>query len=303
MAREAETGVPVTRLCLLLEVNRRGYYRWLAQRQTPPTPRQQEREDLTGAIALLFFRNHERPGRRPMQILLRQAGFSASLGRIDRLMRGLGLQARRGRRWRHRGGKPGPSPALTAHITNHCLDATRTRDFQSTVPGRKTVGDITTLPTGDGPQYLATVLDLATRRVVGWATATAQDTTLTVRALSHARTQNLLVPDAIFHSDRGTQYTSHPFQQHCATLTVTQSMGATGVCYDNAVAEAFFAALKGDLRSELRPTTPAAEVQTWLAQWIDEWYNTQRPHSANHGLPPTTAWDRLVRAQSTVTDP
>ena len=171
---------------------------------------QQERQELALVIALLFQVHHQRPGRRPMQVLLQDAGYPCSLGRVDRLMRDLGLQARRGRKRRH-SPQPGPSPLLTAHITNHCLGADGQRDFASVQPGTRTVGDITRVPTGDGPVFLATVLDLATRRILGWAIAPSPDSDLTRQALSHARDRQVLAPEAIFHSDRGTPYTSHDF--------------------------------------------------------------------------------------------
>lgn len=303
MAREAVSSVPITRLCQVLEVSRRGYYRWVLRQQAPPTATQQGRLELAGAIRLLFHRYHERPGRRPMQGLLAQHGYPASVGRIDRLMRELGLQARRGRKKRLRVATPGPTPGLTATIRNHCLDADGHRDFGSTTPGSKVVGDITHLPTGDGPHYLATVLDLATRRVIGWAVAPVQDTTLTSTVLTQARQQGFLRADAIFHSDRGPQYTSHPFQALCGSLRVTQSLGATGVCADNAAAEAFFATLKGDLRSELSPAATAAAVLSWLQSWIEDWYNRRRPHRANAGQPPVTAWERLIQEKAAVSDP
>lgn len=290
----------MTLLCTLLGVSRAGFYRWQQRQTAGPTPRETSRVVLALWLVLLFLDHQERPGRRPMQVLLAQQGIHASLGRIDRVMRALGLEARRGRKWRRRRGKTGPSPALLARIGNQCQDATGQRDFTSTEPGQKAVGDITKLATGDGAQYLAVVVDLATRLVMSWATSPVQDTALTTAVLTQARDQGLLAVDAIFHSDRGTQYTSHPFQDHCQHLTVTQSMGATGVCYDNAAAESFFASLKADFRSELGTTTPAAEVQAWLQQWIEDWYNTRRPHSANDGLPPATAWDQLLIAQSAV---
>jgi transposase InsO family protein len=281
----------VLRCCALLGISRSRYYRWQAGKDAPPSPRQQEREEVAWRIAFLFHAHRERPGRRPMQHLLAAQGVHASLGRIDRLMRALGLQARRGRS-RRQTPRSGPSPALTAHITNHCLDADGNRTFTSTAPGHQTVGDITRILTAEEPCYLATVIDQATRRVVGWATATTQDTALTSSALTDARTRELLARSAIFHSDRGTQYTSHPFQAQCAALEVTQSMGATGVCWDNAVAESFFATLKGDLRSELPGTPPTAVLLVWLHTWIEDWYNDRRPHSTNGGLPPTVAWEQ-----------
>lgn len=300
MAEEATPTRPVIRLCAALGLSRAGFYRWQDRQTAGPGPREASRIVLALWLVLLFVEHHERPGRRPMQALLAAQGIQASLGRIDRVMRALGLQARRGRKWRQRRGKPGPSPALTAHITNHCQDETGRQDFTSTEPGTKTVGDITKLATGEGAQYLAMVLDLATRRVLGWELDAVQDTALTATVLHQASDQGLLLPEAIFHSDRGPQYTSHPFQGHCETFPITQSMGATGVCYDNAVAEAFFASLKADLRSELAPTASVAEVRAWLQAWIEDWYNTRRPHTANDGLPPAMAWERLLTAHSAV---
>jgi transposase InsO family protein len=273
----------------LLGVSRSSHYRWRQRATRAPTPTQQHRAQVAAAITMLFLAHRQRPGRRPMQHLLAAAGYPASLGRIDRLMRTLGLQARRGRTRRLRPRIPGPSPALTATITNHCLDAAGHRDFTSAQPGTKTVGDITKLPTSNGPLFLATVLDLATRRVLGWATSAVPDTALVLQALTSA--QPLLAPGAVFHSDRGSPYTSHLFQHHCTASAVTQSLGTTGTCYDNAVAEAFFATLKGDARTELGPSVTTAEALAWLGTWIEEWYNPYRPHSANGGLPPLAAWN------------
>lgn len=245
MAAEASPRIPLTRLCALLHVPRSGYSRWRAGPDAPPSRRQQERQELALVIVLLFSRPTANVMaadrcRRCWRPLLAWPG--------DRLMREVGLQARRGRK-RRQSRRPGPSPARTAHITNHCLAPDGTRDFASTQPGTRTVGDITRLPTTDGPVFLAST----------------QDTDLTRQALSHARDRRLVAAEAIFHSDRGTQYTSLAFQAHCAALTVTQSMGATGACFDHAVAESFFATLKADFGSELAPTRTAAQVQDWIA--------------------------------------
>ncbi len=301
MAAAASPRVPLTRLCALLHVPRSGDYRWRAGPDAAPSRRQQERQEVALVIGLLVQAHRQRPGRRPMQALLATAGYPCSLGRVDRLMRELGLQARRGRK-RRQAQRPGPSPALPAHITNHCLAPDGPRDFASTQPGTRTVGDITRLPTTDGPVFLATVLDLATRRALGGALASTQDTDLTRQALSHARDRRLLAAAASFDSDRGTQDTRLAFPAHCAALTVTHSMGATGVCFDNAVAESFFATLKADFGSEVSPTTPPAQVQDGIAAYLEEWYNERRPHTTNAGLPPTAAWNRLVTRQSAVSD-
>jgi transposase InsO family protein len=112
-------------------------------------------------------------------------------------------------------------------------------------------------------------------------------------ALAMARAEGRLADGAIFHSDHGTQYTSHAFAACCAQLAVRQSMGRTGVCYDNAVAEAFFATLKGDLGHGRRFAT-RTEARCAVVASIEGWYNRQRPHSHNAGQPPLIAWDQAT---------
>lgn len=286
---------------MLVGISRSRFYRWQHDAARPEGVRAQQNGVLATLILLLFQAHHERPGRRPMQTLLDTAGMHASRGRIDRIMRRLGLQARRGRKYRMRR-KSGPSAARFAQFQNRCLTPTGHRDFTSSQPGAKTVGDITHLRTADGPLYLATVTDLATRRVLGWSMAPVQDTRLAIEALRQARMRGLLLPTPVFHSDRGPQYTSDPFQQFCLQEGITQSMGATGVCFDNAVSESLFATIKGDQVSELSTTASAASVRAWVEAYLETWYNDRRPHTANAGLPPTAAWHQLCNAQATVSE-
>lgn len=131
--------------------------------------------------------------------------------------------------------------ARTEHIKNHMLDSQGKRDFTATVPGTRLVGDITYLKTGSGWLYVATVIDLATRMVVGWSMDSNMRTPLVINALAMARDHGCLYPEgAIFHSDRGLQYTSEQFQTWCAGNKITQSMGLTGVCWDNGSRGEFF---------------------------------------------------------------
>lgn len=136
------------------------------------------------------------------------------------------------------------------------------------------------------------VLDLATRAVTGWALRPTLHTELVSAALSMAHVHQQLGPAAIFHSDRGTQYTSAAFQRQCAALGVTQSMGATGVCWDNAVAESFFATLKSDLVAEVGTFATHRDARAWVVRYIEGWYNRRRPHTWNHGSPPLVAWEQ-----------
>lgn len=289
MAEEAAT-YPVTMMCRALRINRTGYYRW-KDRQTAAVPaRTQRHRQLTAAIVTRFAAAHERVGRRPMRHLLAQDGIRCSPGLVHRIMAEQGLVARRRRAWR-RTTRRDPA-ARTAHITNQCLGADGQRSFHSAHPGAVTVGDITYLPTREGWVYLAVVLDLATRAVIGWALRPTLHTEVVSAALTMAQQQGQLNPAAIFHSDRGTQYTSHTFQAQCAALGVTQSMGATGVCWDNAVAESFFATLKCDLVAEVGTFATRQDARTWIVRYIEGWYNRRRPHSRNAGLPPLVAWDQ-----------
>jgi transposase InsO family protein len=173
------------------------------------------------------------------------------------------------------------------------VDADGRRDFTSTVPGTRTVGDLTYIPTEQGWTYLYTVLDLATRAVIGWSLQDAPTRVGAIAALTMARARGRLAEGAIFHSDHGTQYTSRAFRACCAELDVRQSMGRTGVCYDNAVAEAFFATLKGDLGHGRRYAT-RTEARGEIVTYIESWYNRRRPHSHNTGQPPLIAWDQAT---------
>ena len=289
MAKEAAT-YPVTMMCEVLGLPRGSYYRWNAQRTAPPPPRVQRHADLTQAIIAKFAETNQRVGRRPMRHLLAADGIHCSAGTVHTIMAEQHLVARRKRAWKRTTVRD--PAARTAHIHNHCLDGAHQRSFQSAVPGTKTVGDITYLPTQEGWLYLAVVIDLATRAVIGWALRPTQHTELIMAALSMARQHGYLAEGAIFHSDRGSQYTSHWFQDRCAELTVIQSMGATGVCWDNAVAESFFATLKSDLAAEVGTFPSRAAARSWIVRYIEGWYNRRRPHSVTDGLAPMVALER-----------
>jgi putative transposase len=292
LVAEEATTYPVTLMCQLLDLNRTSYYRWRERQTAPPTTRQQRRQQLTAAIVSRFAAAHERVGRRPMRQLLAQDGIGCAPGTVHRIMAEQGLVARR-RRAGRRTTTRDPA-ARTAHIRNHCLDATGQRCFTSAQPGTRTVGDITYLPTRDGWLYLAVVLDRATRAVVGWAVRPTLHTALVSSALAMAHQHGRLAPNAIFHSDRGSQYTAQAFQDHCAAVGITQSMGATGVCWDNAVAEAFFATLKTDLAVEVGTFATHQEARAWVIRYIEGWYNRRRPHAWNDGVAPLVAWQQAA---------
>jgi len=222
-----------------------------------------------------------------MRHLLAAQDIPCSPGLVHRIMAEQGLVAQRRRAWK-RTTRRDPA-ARTPHIQNHCQDASGQRCFMSAQPGTKTVGDITYLPTREGWLYLAVVLDLATRAVVGWALRPSLHTDLVSSALTMARQHGHVAAGTIFHSDRGSQYTATAFQDQCAALGITQSMGATGVCWDNAVAEAFFATLKTDLAVEVGIFASHQAARQWTSPYIEGWYNRRRPHSWNNGAAPLVA--------------
>ena len=169
------------------------------------------------------------------------------------------------------------------------LDEHGKRDFAAVVPRIRLVGDTTYLKTGSGWLYLATIIELSTRMVVGWSMSSNMRTPLIIGAMAMARTHGRQAADGVFfHTGRGVQYTSGDFQKWCAGNNVTQSMGLTGVCWDISVVENFFSHLKTKVYHHFNfPNHLSA--RTAVVEYIESWYNRRRPHSNNQGLPPARA--------------
>jgi transposase InsO family protein len=158
------------------------------------------------------------------------------------------------------------------------------------VPGTHLVGDITYLKTGEGWLYLATVIDLTTRMVIGWQMADHMRTSLVGDALMMAHRTGLVAGGAVFHSDRGSVYTSADYTRLAGSFDVRLSVGRTGVCWDNAVAEAFFASLKNEMFHLAKwPTNTRASIR--VAEYIEVYYNRSRPHSTLQYRTPVEAWN------------
>ncbi|CAI7977278.1 transposase [Frankia sp. Hr75.2] len=183
-------------------------------------------------------------------------------------MRRAGLEACQPRAYR-RTTIPSQAPPPADHVR---------RDFTATRPGEKLVGDITYIRTGEGWLYLATVIDLYSRKVVGWSMANHMRTELIIDAFTMAASRTTLTPNATFHSDRGAQYTSDAYHRVLKCHGARPSVGATGVCWDNSAAESFFGTLKNELvYRDTYPTRRAA--RTAIAEYIEVFYNRQRLHS------------------------
>lgn len=265
---------PVKVLCRVCGVSRSAFYDWKAR---PPSQHALDDEMLAREIEAVWEASGRAYGAPRVWRWLKDQGFAVARKRVARLM------AERG--WRGRGPK-----RRWVRTTVQDSKATPAKDlvngdFTATAPGELLVGDITYLPTWEGWLYLATVIDVYSRRVVGWSIADHMRADLVCDALRMANTTRGGLDGAIFHSDRGSQYTSGDYQELCARLGVTRSMGRTGVCWDNALAESFFATLKNELiYTRAWPTRKGCRLA--VMEWIEGFYNRRRMHSSIGYLTP-----------------
>ncbi len=272
-------------MCRLLGVPRSSFYAWLDQADAV-TATAARRAQYTKLVKAAFKAQRRRAGCRTIAALLNAAGHPCSVGFVAAIMRENGLVAVQPRAYK-RTTVPGENPKPATDLIK--------RDFApGGVPGARLVGDITYLRTDQGWLYLATVIDLATRMVIGYQLADHMRTTLVTDALRHAINSGRVRPDAIFHSDRGSQYTSHDFAGFCEKNKIRRSIGRTGVCWDNAVAETFFAALKNEMYY-LQTWHTRAHATAAVTEYIDVFYNRIRAHSTlGYRTPARALLDLLV---------
>lgn len=260
----------VSTLCRVIGASRRGFYAWL--HGAPARDRRQAGQaELEGHVDRLFSANRCIYGSKRIHAALRREGRRHSERRVARTMRTLGLSARRGRKAAPRTTQSGhglaPSPNLLG------------RRFEADRPDRIWLGDITYVPTGEGWLYLATVKDMATRGIVGWAMADHLRASLCQDALLMAIRQYRPEVGLIFHSDRGVQYAETMYRAILQRHGIRQSMSRCGNCLDNAPMESFFASLKIEMvHGAVFPTRDAAKAA--LFDYIEVFYNRRRLHSA-----------------------
>jgi putative transposase len=266
---EKRAGHSVKRACDLLKVSRTAFY---ARRAAKPGPRAVRDAELAQQIADVHTRSRGTYGAPRVHAVLKRAGAGCGRRRVARLMRAAGLQGRHRRR-RHPTTIPDPRAALRPDLV--------LRNFQPDPAGldARWCGDITYIATDEGWLYLATVIDIASRRVVGWATADHLRTDLVADALTAACKKRRPTGPVIFHSDRGCQYTSHQLATLANQLGVRLSVGRTGQCWDNALAESFFATIKRELLDTSSWPSRAA-ARTAIFDFIEGWYNLHRLHSS-----------------------
>ena len=267
MTETGEKKYTITQMCAWLEVSTSGYYEW---RDRPDSATACRRKWLELLVKKVFDESDETYGHRRVHAQLARWGQHASPELIRGIMRDLGLVPCQPRPWRHNLTRPDPSAGPIPDLVH--------RDFTADAPGQKMVGDITYIPTWEGWLYLATVIDCHTKEVVGWAMDNNYKTPLITAAITMAARNHTLDPGAIFHSDRGSNYTSQEFADTLAALDLRQSVGRTGICFDNAMAESFFSTLKNELvHRTVYPTREHARRD--IARYIEVRYNTQRLHS------------------------
>ena len=264
---EVRRLVPVVRSCTLMRLSPSGYYAW---RGRALSIREQENRGLLIQIRTIHRASRGTYGAPRVHAELRAQGVVVGRRRVARLMQQDGIKALR-RRKRRVQAPSAPLEAIQANVLN--------RQFMPDRPGAVWTADITYLPTAEGWLYLAVVLDLYSRRVVGWSVRPSLAKELATSALKNAIEHQRPRPGLIHHSDRGSQYTSYEYQQMLRREGITISMSRSGSCHDNAPTESFFGTLKTEMHLRGDPFNSHAEARRGLFEYIEVFYNRQRRHS------------------------
>jgi len=259
---------PVVKACVWLGVSTSGYYEWVDR---PASATASRRQHLAALIQAIFDESDGTYGYRRVHAALVRQGDPCCAELVRDIMRELGLVACQPRPWR-------PTTTQAGEGAEGLPDLVA-RDFSADTPGTKMVGDITYLPTWEGFAYLATVIDCCTKECVGYAIAEHMRAELVIDALRMAARNHNLGPEAIFHTDHGSQYLSRAFAEVVDQLDLRHSVGRVGSCFDNAQAESFNATLKVErVNRTVYPTREHARKD--VARYIEFRYNTKRLHSA-----------------------
>jgi putative transposase len=257
----------VSRMCAVLQVSKSGYYDW---RQRSASERKQANEKLLMAIRREHEASRQTYGSPRIHAALQRQGFEAGRNRVARLMRESGLVGRSSQRKRPRTTQRAEGALAAPNLL--------AQDFSASRPNQVWLADITYIETLEGWLYLAAVLDLYARPIVGWSMAAHMQATLVEQALLLALGQRLPDPGLLHHSDQGSQFTSHLIQSLLAEHGIRVSMSGVGNCYDNAPMESFFGTLKTECASS--PFATRAQARQAIFEYIEVWYNRQRLHSS-----------------------
>lgn len=273
----------VSRLCRVLSVSRTGYCQW---RVRAPSARALANKDLDAKVQAVHRDSRGSYGRPRITQQLRQQGDRASAERVRRSLKRQGLRPVYRRAW------------VTTTDSRHHLPVAPNlldRRFDGWEPNRAWVADITYVPTGEGWLYLAAVMDLASRRIVGWSMSDAIDAKLVCAALRSACWQRKPGPGLLVHTDRGSQYASHEYRRLAADFAIRMSMSRKADCWDNAAMESFFKTLKVERIYQVRYDT-RAQARLDIVDWIEGFYNRVRMHTAIGYLAPVTMERSLLAA-------
>jgi len=269
---------PIPLMCKVLEVSKSGYYAWRSRSES-----RHAREDrrLKYQIRIIFKQNRQTYGSPRVHDELRDSGIHCGRKRVARLMKEDGLVAKKGKQFRR---------TTISDPDRQNAENTLNRKFRVEAPDRVWAGDITYLKAGGTWLYLAVILDLFSRRVVGWATSTSLSKELALDALNQAIYHRSPDEGLLHHSDRGCQYTSIAYGEVLKKYGIEASMSRKGDCWDNAVVESFFATLKIELGDSFRSCRSARSA---LFDYIEVFYNRKRRHSSNGGVSPSVAEERF----------
>lgn len=283
MIAQSRGQYPLRLMCRVLAVSPAGFYAW---QRRPPSRRHRQDARLRILIAALHRQSRETYGRLRMHRELRAAGERVAPKRVARLLHEQGLVGTPPRRFRVTTDSRHAQPVAPNHLA---------RQFHVPRPNCVWATDVTYVATWAGWLYLAVVLDLGSRRIVGWALSPRLDRHLVLTALDQALRRRRPPPGLLHHSDRGSVYASDDYQARLAAAGIRSSMNRRGDCWDNAVVESFFATLKRELLARHRwPTREAASAA--IADYIDGWYNLHRRHSTLGYLSPMAYEARLHAA-------
>lgn len=263
----------VKQMCKSLEVSRSGYYAWCKR---PASQRAEANQALLQEIKNIHQTSRKTYGSPRIHAELQTQGKKAGRHRVARLMREHGIVA----------GKPKKRYSVTTQRRPGALAAPNllNQDFSATQPDQKWVSDITYIDTAEGWLYLAVIVDLFSRTIVGWAMADHMETSLIESAFKMAWNRRTVSIDLLHHSDQGSQYTSYDYQDLLSQATCQVSMSRVGNCYDNAVVESFFGTLKTECA--YYPFATHQQARSVIFEYIEIWYNRQRIHSTLGYLTP-----------------
>lgn len=273
----------VTALCRALAVSRSGYYEWKTR---PESRRERDNHRLVAHIRKIHQASREAYGILKTWRALHAAGIRCGHNRVARLRRLHGVEARRRRRFRAGQAARNNDPAAP-----NLLD----RRFTATAPDRVWVGDITFIPTREGWLYLAVLLDLHSRRVVGWSMGEKQNRPLVIDALTMAIERRQPKPGLVHHTDQGLLYATSAYREILQAHHMIPSMSRKGDCYDNAVAESFFSGLKNELIWD-RDFKTRSEARSAIFEWIEVFYNRERMHETLDYVSPVRYEERTAVA-------